>query len=168
VYAKIEANGRIAETATMLVLAGVNGLLIEGEIGLKAFTIGSDNMIPLEIAIPLADEALARKLLHGKPLRNMARIIASGNVRGPDDAFKIMALGADAIESTMIAKIAQLKDPGNTSRNLVDGYTDELKVMIGAGGISSVASLVANRNLLRTDEMPTEMRTLLGIAFMGK
>ncbi|MDO8554664.1 MAG: glutamate synthase-related protein [Candidatus Micrarchaeota archaeon] len=168
IYAKINADGLIVEKAIKLALVGVNGLLVEGEIGLRKFEIGKENKIPLEIAIPLLDNALAMKLLKGRPLRKNFRIIASGNIRGPDDAFKIMALGADAIESTVISGVAGENDFENRIKKLVDGYTDELKVIVGADGLSGTATLIANRNLLRADEMPEDMRKLLGIEFMGK
>lgn len=167
IYVIVEANGRIVERAVKLIGEGVNGFIIQGEVGLRKFEIGSEGKLPLELVIPMVDEALTRKLLKGVPLRRMVKVIASGNIRGPDDAFKIMACGADAIEVTMRKGTAEA-DAATVSQHFIDGYTDEMKAMMGAGGLSSVASLVANRNLLRADEMPREMRELVGIETMGK
>jgi len=166
VYARIAATGNIERDVVHAARNGVKGIIIEGSLGIRQFELGSDTPLPLEIAVPLADEALLTHAQQGKILRPQVALLAQGNIRGPDDLYMLCALGANSVIGTGLG--AKNGDQLKEIEMLLNGYKLEMQVNMGAGGASMMSSVVGNRDLLRADEMPRTIREWMGVEFMGE
>ena len=129
-----------------------------------------DSDIPLEISIVRLD-----KILKSERRRSGLAILAESNsVRGADDVFKFLALGADLVGFGLAALMAIGFEESDQEvifsaskstvhlENLVVGLEKEITLLAGAAGISSISSsLVGNRELLRAVNLsPTVRRSL--------
>ena len=134
---------------------------------------GSD--IQLEMAVTLLDRELKER-----GLRSGLNILAASNgVRGSDDIFKLVALGADCVGLGKAALIGVGIEEGddavvvdsNVSRRLEDfiiATQREIKLLAGAAGVSSVSSsLTGNRELLRAIDLEPSIRMKLGVKPAG-
>ena len=167
VYANVPATGKIKEDVMAIAKSGISGIIIEGEIGIRNFELGAETALPLELAVPIVDELLSNKSHQGKILRSKLAVIAQGNVRTPDDIYMMCALGSNAVVNTKLLDFAGEAVREDTEQ-LLDGYKVETQVLMGAGGVSMISSVIGNRDLLRADEMPLNVRELMGVNFMGK
>jgi glutamate synthase domain-containing protein 2 len=132
--------------------------------------------LPLESGVSALD-----RLVKGFNKRSDLAILAESNsVRGAEDIFKIVALGADAVGLGKAALIAIGFEEGDkeivfdsekaTGRleNFVVALEKEIKLLAGAAGVSSVSSsLVGNRELLRSVDMDPKIRAGLGVKPAG-
>ncbi len=132
--------------------------------------------IPLEISVSILD-----RLLKEKNARSRFGIIAEDNyVRGSDDIFKLVALGADCVGFGQAALIAigfeetdkeTVFDTAKSARhleNLVVAIEKDLKLLAGAAGVSSLSSsLIGNRELLRSVDLDPDVRGKLGVKPAG-
>jgi glutamate synthase domain-containing protein 2 len=135
-----------------------------------------DSDLPLEIAVSQLD-----RILKSEGRRSGLAILAESNsVRGADDIFKLMALGADLVGLGTAALTAigfeesDIEVIFNTSKstvhleNFVLGLEKEIKLLAGAAGISSVSSsLVGNRELLRTINLSPSVRKDINVKPAG-
>ena len=132
---------------------------------------------PLELTISATD---ALFLDAGR--RDSVTILAEDDsIRGAEDIFKLVALGADAAGFRTAASIACRTDSAGEAgthsggtmnralvQNLVAGLQKEIKLLAGAAGISSVSSsLTGNRELLRAVDMDTWWRNELSLKPAG-
>jgi glutamate synthase domain-containing protein 2 len=135
--------------------------------------IGSDMQI--EAAVSLLDRELKENGLRGK-----LSIVAEGNgVRGSDDIFKIVALGADCVGMGKAALLAigveeadreMILDARAFQRleNFVSATQKDIKLLAGAAGISNINStLTGNRELLRSIDLDASARIELGVKPAG-
>lgn len=132
--------------------------------------------IPLEISISQLD-----RILKAAGRRSGLAILAeSDSVRGADDIFKFIALGADLVGLGTAALVSigfeetdkeVIFEPSKSTihlENFVIGLTKELKLLAGAAGVSSVSSsLVGNRELLRSVNLAPGVREELGVKPAG-
>ncbi|MDW8063790.1 MAG: glutamate synthase-related protein [Candidatus Caldarchaeum sp.] len=142
---------------------GMSGVLVDEEL------VGDTS---LEVGVSVVDREL-RSL----GLRNEVSVLAGGwSVRGSDDIYKLVALGADAVVLSNAVEYAvgypDAKARADVLRermeNLLLGLQRELKLLAGAAGVSSVFnSLVGNRELLRAVELDREIRLKLGVKQAG-
>ncbi|MEM4182436.1 MAG: glutamate synthase-related protein [Candidatus Caldarchaeum sp.] len=142
---------------------GLDGVYIDEEIG---------GGTPLEVGISVVDQEL-----RAMGLRNEVSVVAGGwSVRGSDDIYKLVALGADAVVISKAVEYAvgypEHKIFGDVLRerveNLLVGIQRELKLLAGAAGVSSILnSLVGNRELLRAVELEKSLRQKLGVKQAG-
>ena len=115
----------------------------------------------VEAAVSLLDRELKQ---HGS--RGRFNIIAEGNgVRGSDDIFKMVALGADCVGFGKAALLAigveeddreMVLDTKASQRleNFVAATQKDIKLLAGAAGISNINStLTGNRELLRSIDL---------------
>ena len=136
---------------------------------------GSDT--PIEVATSHVDRMLRRISMDGQPLRDRITLIASSrSIRGADDIFKLVALGADAVTLGDAALIAAdcigKTQPENILyeriENLAIALQKEVKLLAGAAGVSSIyTSLVGNRELLRALGLDADTRARLGVKLAG-
>ncbi len=131
---------------------------------------------PMELVVSATDA-----LLMDAGARNMLTLLAEDDsVRGAEDIFKLVALGADAVGFRTAASIGCCTDVSGASiendngpdrellRNMVSGLRKELRLLSGAAGISSMSSsLTGNRELLRAVDMDEWCRNELGLKEAG-
>ena len=174
-----------------LAAAGADGIIVRDEVdaetGAVVSDLPSDQHYPLEIALSMADKAL-RSPENGKgPARRRMNLLASSErLRGADDLFKLVALGADAAG---IGDAALLAAAGCTAEEIEEENPDvdfsseeaalrlenyywaaqkELKLLLGAAGTSSATTLLGSRELLRSVDMDPKARELLDVKPAGR
>ncbi|GBC69331.1 hypothetical protein HRbin01_01029 [archaeon HR01] len=131
---------------------------------------GSDT--PIEVSVSLLDRTLKQRGLRDR----VALIASSRHVRGSDDIFKLVGLGADAVSIGDAAVIAadclehQLDEDTIYERveNLILAIQKEVKLLAGAAGVSRIFStLVGNRELFRSIGLRSDLRLMLGVKQAG-
>ncbi|MFQ5815930.1 MAG: glutamate synthase-related protein [Candidatus Hydrothermarchaeaceae archaeon] len=195
VFVKIAAVNNSAPIATGIIRAGADAVVLDGFRGGTgaAPQVIRDNMgIPLEAAIASVDQRLREE-----GIRHWGSIIASGSIRNSADVAKAIALGADAVYIGTAALVAlgctvckrcftgkcswgiatqdpklrrRLKPEEGAKRvsNLIEGWSLELKEIIGAMGLNSIESLRGNRDRLRGVGMSQVDLNVLGVLPAGK
>jgi glutamate synthase domain-containing protein 2 len=142
--------------------------------------VGGGHPLDLELVVSEIDQLLANTPGDGGPLRASAELLAGGaQVRGADDVFKLIALGANAVAVNTAALVAIGYEPTPAVRlepdkllerleNFVLGLQRELRLLAGAAGVSSLAtSLLGNRELLRSIDLHPAHRRRLRIKPAG-
>ncbi|MDI7246506.1 MAG: glutamate synthase-related protein [Bacillota bacterium] len=194
VAVKIAAVHNAAAIASGIVRAGADIVVLDGFRGGTgaAPKIIRDNVgIPIELALASVD---ARLRVEG--IRHRASIIASGGFRNSADVLKAIALGADAVyvgTAALIAmgctlcqqcytgkcawgiaasdpKLAERLDPNVAARrvvNLINGWSLEIKEMLGGMGINAIESLRGNRLHLRGIGLEDWELEVLGVRGAG-
>ncbi|MGD0637512.1 MAG: glutamate synthase-related protein [Nitrososphaerales archaeon] len=146
---------------------GFSGVILDED------EVGSDMQI--EAAVSLLDRELKE---HGA--RGRLNIIAESNgIRGSDDVFKIVALGADCVGMGKAALLAIGVEEGDREmildarayqrlENFVSATQKDVKLLAGAAGISNINStLTGNRELLRSIDLDPSSRIELGVKPAG-
>ncbi|MDA4130168.1 MAG: glutamate synthase-related protein, partial [Thaumarchaeota archaeon] len=132
--------------------------------------------LPLELAISKLDRVLKINRLRYK----IAIFAESNSIRGADDVFKILALGADSVGLGRAGLFAIGFEEGDKEiifdapksiihlENFVTALEKEIKLLSGAAGVSSLSSsLVGNRELLRSIDLSSGFRKELGVKPAG-
>ena len=195
VFVKISAVHNVAAIATGSVRAGADGVVIDGFRGGTgaAPTMIRDNVgIPIELALAAVDTRLREE-----GIRHHASVIAAGSFRCSADVVKAIALGADACYIGTGALVAMgchlcqkcytgkcnwgiaTQDKILTRRlnpevavqrlkNLLRGWSHEIKEMLGGMGINALESLRGNRDHLRGVGLNAEELRVLGIKPAGE
>ncbi|MEM0444162.1 MAG: alpha-hydroxy-acid oxidizing protein [Candidatus Caldarchaeum sp.] len=142
---------------------GCSGVYLDADAGEDA---------DLEVGVSVLDSELRRL-----GARNKVSVIAGGGlVRGSDDIYKLVALGADAVVVSKAVEYgvglpeARVGEDVLRERveNLLLGIQRELKLLAGAAGVSNLFNtLVGNRELLRAVEVDGETRLKLGVKQAG-
>ncbi len=194
VSVKIAAVHNSAAIASGIVRAGADIIALDGVRGATgaAPKVIRDNVgIPIEMALAVVDQRL-----RDEGIRNKASIVAAGGIKSSADVVKAIALGADAVYIATAALVAMgctvcqncytgkcpwgiaTNDPWISKRinpniaskrlvNLLNGWSMEIKEMMGGMGINAIESLRGNHLHLRgvglTD---TELR-ILGVKMVG-
>ncbi len=129
----------------------------------------------LEISVSSLDRELKKRNLRGK----VSILAESNSVRGSDDIFKLLALGADAVGLGTAALLAIGFEEGRNVvfdsmkaserlENFVLALQKDIKLLAGAAGVSSIgSSLVGNRELLRSVDLDPEIRKQLDVKPAG-
>jgi glutamate synthase domain-containing protein 2 len=107
--------------------------------------------------------------------RGRFSLFAQGSaIRGADDVFKLVALGADCVDLTEASVIAMGTMSGDDDRelekleNFILGIQKEIKLLVGAAGLSQIhGSLVGNREILRSVDLDSEVRRELHVKPAG-
>ena len=137
-------------------LSGVSGIMLDEDM--------DEGEEDLEVSLSEADT-----LLKEKGLRNRVSIIASSRrVRGADDIFKLMGLGADAVCFRDMVQVAVGEGDLETLQDRVEclylGLQKEVKLLAGAAGVSSLyTTLIGNRELFRAINLDPSIRKRLRI-----
>jgi len=167
----------LLKTASTIGLEWTSGLSWRNIVGVVVDEDHTGSDTPIEIATSHVDRILRKTSLDGQPLRDqITLIVSSRSIRGADDIFKLIALGADAVALGDAALIAA-DCVGKTLpeelvyeriENLVLALQKEVKLLAGAAGVSSLfTSLVGNRELLRAVGLDAETRERLGVKLAG-
>jgi hypothetical protein len=132
--------------------------------------------LPLEIAVSKFDESLKRRGVRYR----VALLAESNTIRGADDIFKLLALGADSVGLGRAGLLAVGFEEGDSEivfdakksivhlENFVVALQKEIKLLAGASGVSSLSSsLVGNRELLRSIDLIEDVRKELGVKPSG-
>ncbi|MFQ5763155.1 MAG: glutamate synthase-related protein, partial [Candidatus Bathyarchaeia archaeon] len=142
---------------------------------------GDGGPVDLEVAVSEIDDALNNTLFDGEPLRTRVDLIAEGSrIRGADDVFKLVGLGANAVGLSTAMLIAldygerfqSRFDPEKTRENLECfflGLQKEIKLLAGSAGVSSIqTSLIGGRELFRAVDMDPAVRRRLKVKHGGE
>jgi glutamate synthase domain-containing protein 2 len=194
VAVKIAAVHNSAAIASGIARAGADIVVLDGIRGSTgaAPKIIRDNLgIPIEMAIASVDDRLRQE-----GIRNQVSIIAAGGIRNSADVVKAIALGADAVyigTAALIAigctvcqacytgkcawgitttdeKLTKRQNPELAAErlvNLLEGWSHEIKEMLGAMGINAIESLRGNRLHLRGVGLTKEEMEILGVKQAG-
>lgn len=195
VFVKIAAVNNVAPIASGIIRAGADAVVLDGFRGGTgaAPQVIRDNLgIPIEAAIAAVDQRLREE-----GIRNWGSVIASGSMRSSGDVAKAIALGADAVYIGTAALVAlgctvckkcytgkcawgiATQDPNLRKRlkpeegaqrvtNLLNGWSLELKEILGALGLNAVEGLRGNRDRLRGVGMNQPDLDVLGVLPAGK
>ncbi len=195
VFVKIAAVNNVAPIASGIIRAGADAVVLDGFRGGTgaAPQVIRDNLgIPIEAAIAAVDQRLREE-----GIRNWGSVIASGSIRSSGDVAKAIALGADAVYIGTAALVAlgctvckkcytgkcawgiATQDPNLRKRlkpeegaqrvtNLLNGWSLELKEILGALGLNAVEGLRGNRDRLRGVGMNQPDLDVLGVLPAGK
>lgn len=195
VFVKIAAVNNVAPIASGIIRAGADAVVLDGFRGGTgaAPQVIRDNLgIPIEAAIAAVDQRLREE-----GIRNWGSIIASGSIRSSGDVAKAIALGADAVYIGTAALVAlgctvckkcytgkcawgiATQDPNLRKRlkpeegaqrvtNLLNGWSLELKEILGALGLNAVEGLRGNRDRLRGVGLNQPDLDVLGVLPAGK
>ncbi len=192
VFVKVGATNYIPYIASGIARMGASGIIIDGAgagTGAAPTVIKNNVGIPIELATASVDTILRRE-----GLREGFTVIAAGKVSCPEDTLKLIALGADitslgtgallalgclmvhkchlgacpAVLTNKISdkqpKILSLNQSVSWLSNLVNGWTEELKILLNMMGLSDIKQLVGNRQYLSHDDlMNVETMDILGL-----
>lgn len=192
---KIAAVNNVAAIASGIVRANADFITIDGfrgGTGAAPRVIRDNAGIPVELAIASVDQHL-----RNEKIRHKITIIAGGGLRSSSDLIKIIALGADigmVGTSALIAlgcKVCQQCPTGKCSwgiatgnpvlgnridvnwgakrvANMLHGWTDDLREVLGIMGIDAVESFVGNRDRLRYIGPNPAEAEVLGVKHAGE
>ncbi len=195
VSVKIAAVHNAPAIASGIVRAGADVVAIDGFRGGTgaAPKVIRDNVgLPIEFALAAVD-----KRLRSEGIRNRVSVIAGGGIRNAGDVVKAIALGADAVYIGTAALIAvgctlcqkcysgkcnwgiATQDPFLAKRvnpdiarqrlvHLVNGWSHEIKEMLGGMGVNSIESLRSNRSQLRGIGLTAHELEILEIRAAGR
>lgn len=194
VSVKIAAVHNIAAIASGVVRAGADIVTIDGfrgGTGAAPLVIRDHVGIPVELALAAVDERLRQE-----GIRNRASLLVGGSIRQSADVVKAVALGADAVvigTASLIAmgcRLCQKCYTGNCSwgiatqrpelverldpqigadmlSNLLNGWSHEIKEVLGSLGINAIESLRGSRERLRGIDLDEQTLEILGIKHAG-
>lgn len=104
-------------------------------------------------------------------VRERMTIIAVGKLNNGADVYKMAALGADLVEPYEVFDQIHKRPAGSYAvkrkwyENIIYSLTKELKLAMGAGGITDYYHMVGNRDLLRS--LDGEVAKKLGVLVAG-
>jgi glutamate synthase domain-containing protein 2 len=191
VFVKVGVTNYIAYIAAGVARMGADGIIMDGQgagTGAAPAVVRDNIGLPIEIAVPVVDQALRRE-----GLRDGFTVVAAGRVSSAEDTAKLIALGADVVSlgtaaliamgcvmvhkchlgfcPTLLtnkieenpAKILSLETATQWAVNMVYGWTEELKNILDAVGVSSVRELVSRRGLLLGLNVGEDELRLMGV-----
>jgi glutamate synthase domain-containing protein 2 len=191
VFVKVGVTNYIAYIAAGVARMGADGIIMDGQgagTGAAPAVVRDNIGLPIEIAVPVVDQALRRE-----GLRDGFTVVAAGRVSSAEDTAKLIALGADVVSlgtaaliamgcvmvhkchlgfcPTLLtnkieenpAKILSLETATRWAVNMVYGWTEELKNILDAVGVSSVRELVGRRDLLLGLNVEEDELRLMGV-----
>ncbi len=159
IYTDISASENIREDVVRLANFGVDSIIISGNLSMK-------ESVPIDVAVSQADDALRYAINSGKIARNSVKLVAKTKVRSARDIFALHCLGADSVLVDLDQLVPSMSDRQRS--NLYTNLVTELRIVMGATGLSRMSSIVGNRDILRADhELPSKSRELLGVGLLG-
>jgi glutamate synthase domain-containing protein 2 len=192
---KVAAVHNIAAIASGIVRGGADIVVIDGLRGATgaAPKVIRDNVgLPIELALAAVDSRLRQE-----GIRHQASIVVSGGIRSSGDVAKAIALGADAVNigtaglislgchvcqqchtgkcawgiCTTDLRLTKRINPEVGARraaNLLRGWSNELKDILGGLGVNALESLRGNRLHLRGVGLSDTELEILGIRSAGR
>jgi glutamate synthase domain-containing protein 2 len=95
VFVKVGVTNYIAYIAAGVARMGADGIIMDGQgagTGAAPAVVRDNIGLPIEIAVPVVDQALRRE-----GLRDGFTVVAAGRVSSAEDTAKLIALGADVV-----------------------------------------------------------------------
>ena len=170
IYIRVPASEEIVPKIGLIARKPITGIIVDWDFSVDGWRTD------LEVALSQIDMALREDRVDDEPLRASLDLLAFGSrVRGADDIFKLVALGADAVGISKAALIAlgyersmsqkfDLDKAQTRLENLIFGLQKEIKLLAGAAGVSSIyTSMVGNRELLRAVDLEPGVRRKLRV-----
>ena len=170
IYVRVPASEEIIPKLGLIARKPIAGIIVDWDFSVDGWRTN------LEVVLSQIDMALREEIVNGEPLRAYVDLLAFGSrVRGADDIFKLIALGADAVGISKAAIIALGYERGMAQKfdydraqerleNLTFGLQKEVKLLAGAAGVSSIhTSMVGNRELLRAVDLDPQIRRKLRV-----
>ena len=193
VFVKVAATNYIPYIASGIARMGADGIIIDGSgagTGAAPAVVKNNCGIPIEFAVASADAILRRE-----GLRENFTVVAAGRVSHPEDSLKLIAMGADitslgtaallslgclmvhkchlgycpAVLTNKItqrqARVLSIRQSVVWLTNLVNGWTEEMRLILEQMGLDDVRDLRGRRDLLEYEEgMNRETVSILGLA----
>lgn len=192
---KIAAVHNAPAIASGIARAGADVIAIDGfrgGTGAAPKAIRDNVGLPIEFALAAVDSRLREE-----GIRHKITLISGGGIRCAADIVKAIALGADCVYIGTAALIAvgctlcqkcysgkcnwgiATQDPYLTKRvnpeiakqrlvNLIQGWSHEIKEMLGGMGVNSIESLRGSRSQLRGIGLTSDELEILGIRPAGR
>ncbi len=170
IYVRIPASEEMVPKIGLIARKPIAGIILDWDFSVDRWRTD------LEIALSQIDMALRDDRVDNEPLRASLDLLAFGSrIRGADDIFKLVALGADVVGISKAALIAlgyernvsqrfDLDKAQTRLENLIFGLQKEIKLLAGAAGVSSIhTSMIGNRELLRAVDLDPEVRRKLRV-----
>ncbi|MEM3073774.1 MAG: glutamate synthase-related protein [Nitrososphaerales archaeon] len=171
-YVRIHSSEQSLTSIQELARRGFDGIIIDTDLTYSPAT--------LDVAVMTAeaDWSLREVFYGGSPVRNQLNLLCGGSaIRGADDIFKLLCLGADAVGLNRAALVAIGYEEGRDMNlhearvkleNFILGLKGEIRLLAGAAGVSSIyTSLVGNRELLRSVDLDPAIRSRLKVKAAG-
>ncbi|MGV8084714.1 MAG: glutamate synthase-related protein [Candidatus Bilamarchaeum sp.] len=159
IYTDVSASENIREDVVRLANLGVDSIIIAGNMSMK-------ETVPIDIAISQADDALRYAIRDGTIARNKVKLIAKTTVRGARDIFALHCLGADSVLVDLDELVPKIDEKKRSK--LYGNLVTELRIVMGAAGLSRMPAIIGNRDILRADhELAEDKRNLLGVGLLG-
>ncbi len=171
-YVRIHSSEQSLISTPKLARRGFDGIIVDADL------IYPPAALDVAVMTAEADWSLREVFYSGSPVRNQLNLLCGGDsVRGADDIFKLLCLGADAVGLSKAALVAIGYEEGKTIdlqeariklENLILGLKGEIRLLAGAAGVSSLyTSLVGNRELLRSVDLDPAIRRRLRVKAAG-
>ncbi len=160
VYVSIAGTESVRDDVIGLAKMGFDGIIIQGSLSMKDPT-------PIDVTISQAHDALSKTLYKGNILRRKVVLLARTDIRISRDIYALNCLGANGV----ITDVSTMIDTPTFKRrlDLLTGLGKELRGNMGASGLSMMASIIGNRELLRANHyMSDERAALLGVKKDGE
>src|SRR3972149_6432922 len=101
IYVRVPASEEIVPKVGLIARKSIAGIIVDWDFSIDGWRTD------LEIALSQIDMALREERVDDEPLRSSIDLLAFGSrVRGADDIFKLISLGADAVGISKAALIA--------------------------------------------------------------
>ncbi|MDG6898634.1 MAG: FMN-binding glutamate synthase family protein [Nitrososphaerota archaeon] len=195
IFVKVGATNYVPYIASGVARMGGAGIIIDGAgagTGAAPSVVKNNVGIPIELATAAVDS-----MLKNEGLRDRFTVIAAGRVSTPEDSLKLMALGADmtslgtatllAMGCLMVHKchlgfcpaVLTNKISSNQVRvlslhqsvgwvvNLVNGWSEEMRLLMGRLGVSDARQMRGDRSLLQYRGGNPETAHILGLESAG-
>uniref|UniRef100_E6N3J5 Archaeal glutamate synthase [NADPH] n=1 Tax=Caldiarchaeum subterraneum TaxID=311458 RepID=E6N3J5_CALS0 len=191
VFVKVGVTNYIGYIACGVARMGADGIILDGQgagTGAAPAVVRNNVGLPVEIAVPVVDEMLRRE-----GLREGFSVVAAGRVSSAEDTAKLIALGADLVSlgtASLIAmgcimvhkchlgfcpavltnkiddnpvKLLSLDTATKWVVNMVNGWTEELKLILDKVGVKSVGELCGRRDLLVSRGVEPSQLSVMGV-----
>lgn len=191
VFVKVGVTNYIGYIACGVARMGADGIILDGQgagTGAAPAVVRNNVGLPVEIAVPVVDEMLRRE-----GLREGFSVVAAGRVSSAEDTAKLIALGADLVSlgtASLIAmgcimvhkchlgfcpavltnkiddnpvKLLSLDTATKWVVNMVNGWTEELKLILDRVGVKSVGELCGRRDLLVSRGVEPSQLSVMGV-----
>ena len=194
VSVKVSAVHNIAPIVAGIARAGADIIAIDGfrgGTGAAPRWTRQYTGIPIELAIAAADRRLREE-----KIRHTVSLVAAGGIRNSADVLKAICLGADAVyvgtavlvslgcgmcqrcyaskcsygiatNRPDLAERIDVEEARDALLGLIQGWSEEIKELMGGMGINTIGSLVGNRDRLRGLHLTGEELKALGVKQAG-
>lgn len=181
IFVRVPSLNSMSSKLVNIAESGTDGIIVDADSTADSLAdrFNGDDILPIELSISIFDRKLRSERSNGLALRRKLNLIAQyDGVRGAEDIFKLIALGADAVTMSDALLIAMQNENGsyagvdsdialNRLENFIWGMQKEIKLLMGAAGVSAVSTLISSRELLRSVDLDPSIRQIIGVKPAG-